>query len=372
MSDHGAQPDSALDDEVETLFVFGAPSWRPWVSQVFEAKGRASDILFPTSVDSGAVDALTRAIIEHPRRDVVFVSHHATLQRDEEIARAVEHSTGKRCFRQASAAAALAYDKRAMMEAAEGSLHCRRIPELDLDAARRHLRRPGAAALVGKHSGRTEGQGFSVLEAPEDLERFVDAHPGDLPDNLFQPFVAGIEFSVNATAIGRHVDVFEPVSKSLNTSEDWAHPCRRRRQCPDPSVSTQVRAKLVAATREYVLATGAQGLVELEFIVDGRADAWFLEINPRLSATTRMSCLVSEYDVFDSLERLIGGRPHPAGVVPFVRFSEELPITADERARAASGPFHFPAYSFSSRSTVCAPTELELRRRVSRLREFLQ
>jgi hypothetical protein len=116
-------------------------------------------------------------------------------------------------------------------------------------------------------------------------------------------------------------------------------------------------------------AIGIEGLVEIELILAGD-EIFFLEVNPRLSATMRMTSLACNRSIFAevALPQLVPGWP---GESPRpVCFTAELPIPpgAEPGALAQIG---FPLW-ISSRITTAAPDPDTLARQLYELASRLQ
>ncbi len=356
---------------VSTLIIFGCPSWREWVEPILAQGSRPADYVFDKDLSDGAVDRLVRLAAHHEAQQVILVSHHDTLHRDFHIGEALLLRTGKTCIFQPKHVCDLATDKRLMSEYTAQIAGLSQIEEFPFQTVADSLE-DGGHPVVAKHVGLTEGLEFRVLSTAKECDQFRDDQAGHLENFLFQPFVQGLEFSVNAVTAGNRISIFQPISKSRNTSSGWDHPCKRRRKCPDPAIGPRLIERLVEMSASYVRALGAQGLVELEFVVADDGTIWFLEINPRLSATTRMVSIVSEIDVFSKLIDLIE-QPESAAteVVRTLRFSEEFPIPRDVDRKQLATQFLFPEFSFSSRATITGQTKADLDQNILMLQDFL-
>lgn len=353
------------------LFIFGCPSWQSWVHPFIEKLNGSVDSIYDNDLSETAVSRLLQTVAVHPAEIVILLSHHDTLMRDADLGEQVSQLPGKKCIFQPREVARLAFDKRKMNRYAAQIVELESIEELALKDVEAQLD-SCHGSYVAKKVDLTEGQAFSLLKSRRDVDDFRQAIDSDRDHYIFQKFVRGVEFSVNAVAVGDKVCVFHPISKSLNSSDAWQHPCRRTRKCPDDEVSQSINDRLVSITRDYVALTGAQALIEIEFILDDQDDIWFLEINPRLSATTRMVSMVSDVDVFEALLHLARGPNDTCvQVVETTAFSEEFPLPVGVDKRALVGAFAYPYFSFSSRATVTAHSREQLCTNVESVRKFI-
>ena len=356
---------------VSTLLIFGCPSWKDWVAPFFIGTSKTVDYFFDKDLSEGAVLRLTNVVKTHTARQIILVSHHDTLLRDSELGAAINNLPEKSCVFQPKHVSLLATDKRQMNEYVERIPSLSQIQEFLPKDVEKQLA-AGKGPFVAKQIGLTEGQAFNILRDCADFKQLHAAQEGNLDHFMFQRFIQGIEFSVNAVAVQDRVVVFQPISKSFNSSSAWDHPCRRFRKCPDMGVDQKLIDRLISVTIAYMKVVGAQGLVELEFIVDQNSEVWFLEINPRLSATTRMVSIVSEADVFTTLIKLAAELSmNIPSTVPTKRFSEEFPIPKTLSKQQLLETFTYPEFSFSSRATVSGASMVELQKNVRRLRNFM-
>jgi hypothetical protein len=154
--------------------------------------------------------------------------------------------------------------------------------------------------------------------------------------------------------------VFEPVYKGATTTVG-IHPSRRPRFCPWPHLDATLRDRLVTVAEAYARAAGVIGLTEIEFIVsDDRIH--LLEINPRLSATMRMTSVACGRSIFAELPRSRLDPDWPGASPRPVFFTAELPIPAGTDPRVLE---RLPEPRWlSSRVTLAAPSWRLLGRRL--------
>jgi biotin carboxylase len=176
---------------------------------------------------------------------------------------------------------------------------------------------------VIKRNDGTEGRDLSVVTHVADFDAALSRF-GQLEGILIQPFVGGLEYSVNVVSGPRGHRVFEPVCKG-SSSLAGTHPCRRLRHCPCSVLTEGMRHRLVQASLDLAAAIGSQGLLEIELIAAGDA-LWFLELNPRLSATMRMASIACDRSIFAELALSRIAASWEGGVASAVRFTAELPI----------------------------------------------
>lgn len=287
------------------------------------------------------------------------------------VARKVRKATDKNVFAHPSMVAELAFDKIAMSKLAAGIAGVRTIPSLTWSGALEVLRAPTEQVIV-KPRSLTEGLECEIFATSLDLESSRFKASIDAGECLAQRFIEGMEFSVNAILSDQFTQVYEPISKSHNSKNDWQHPANRLRKTPDPEIPRDTVGRLIEITQSYLNRIPGRGLVELEFIVDLDGIIWFVELNPRLAATTRMSSLVSRRNLFSDLASASVGCPLTNGLMPTDGFSQEFKLTDRQLELLDISNFSFPEFSFSSRATVWGLTLDRLNQNVARLNHVLQ
>lgn len=334
------------------LVVLGQASWLEWLPEFLDHPTYTTELVtLPPDSDG--------AFVRGARHDgVVFLSHHSTLGRDAQLAESLRREASVPVLCHPLPVAVLAGDKRAMAGFAAAVPGLRAIPELTPRLAVDYLGVRAGNAVVRKQRRGTEGQGLRVLREVGDLERAEE-------DWLLQPFVDGCEFSVNLIRRGERVLAFEPVFKG-STSLDGVHPCRRERLCPWPDLGPAERRRMIALAVRYAAAIGADGLVEVEFVLRGE-DVIFLEVNPRLSATMRLASLACERSIFVELLLSLADPDWAGGEAAAMRFGGERPIPknvpAAELARLRN---RLPLW-VSTRASTVAPDPRTLRSQLDEL-----
>lgn len=354
----------------QLLIVVCCRSWMKWLSPFLSEIDQPNRVVLSDVDDDIDGDALYRDLVEAPEAHILIISHHDTLRRDARVAEAVRLQTKKSVFANSKVVAELAFDKAAMSMLAHDIEGLQIIKTLSWDAALAALERGNGHVIVKPHN-QTEGRDCVIFS---DVLSFSQSGLADAMANgrvLAQSFISGVEYSVNAIAGPAGVQIYEPVSKSANSVRDWQHPANRKRQSPDPNTPRTVVDRLVNVSNAYLQRLNTMGVVELEFIVDENQQVWFVELNPRLAATTRMSSLVSQRNLFVDLAQAAMGEPVCQGLVPTQGFSQEIKLTGSQLDALDVADFQFPEFSFSSRATVWGQTIECLDRNVARLHETL-
>jgi carbamoylphosphate synthase large subunit len=282
---------------------------------------------------------------------IVLLSHHSTLLRDASLAGL------PRIVGQPESVARLAQDKRAMGQLAAEITGCWAIPELTLAEARSLV--GCGQPVVCKRNGDTEGRHLRILGTADDAKRQTR------DDELLQPFLDGVEYSVNLVCLNNTCLSFEPVYKGP-TSRDAIHPSRRLRYCPWPGLAPCWRERMLDVAGRYAQAMGARGLVEIEFILTAK-DLYFLEVNPRLSGTMRMTSIACGESLFAELALRALGRASHSAAIAATRFTAELPLTADVDVAVLESLAQTMPLWLSSRVTTAAADFASLQRQVHQL-----
>jgi hypothetical protein len=322
-------------------FVLAERSWTRWLlpflrHDAYETRTHWMDSDWPAVLDDLGVG--TNLLIPFSLHDTLFPTASVIAELSSTRRGAIIHASKQ--------VALLAHDKRLMAQIAATIPGCRPIPELDVKEAQERLADGEIPAVVVKASDTTEGRGLRVCRTVDHL-RATDVGP---PEYLLQYFVDGLEYSINLVCHGGDCLAFEPVCKGP-TSSEGIHPCRRLRFCPCPRLLPATRQRLVTVATEFARAIGVDGLVEIELILAGN-EIFFLEVNPRLSATMRMTSLACNRSIFTEVA-LPWLAPNWPGESPrAVCFTAELPIP-DGAERSQLAQIGFPLW-ISSRITTMA------------------
>lgn len=310
------------------------------------------------SIESSA--ALGRSVQEISPDATVFLSHHSTLLRDAGLAAYLDWIGIPSIVAQSYQTAFLAHDKRRMMQIIRQVPTIRTIAELGLLEAQERLN--SNQAVVVKQVSLTEGQGLQIFSTRSDVADFL-TFCGSREDVLIQPFICGVELSVNVLRYGTACSVYYPVEKGL-TELNGTHPCRRYRRIPSPAVSASVIEKVQSAALAAAEIMQSAGLCEFEFIVDDEEQVYLLEINPRLAGTMRLASVASARNIFAELGSAALGEPYGELFVPVTGYAAEFPRAklneAAYRRCGFVGDIHL-----SSRVTISARSLEELNQRIS-------
>jgi hypothetical protein len=240
------------------------------------------------------------------------------------------------------------------------------IPEFMIEQAIAHLSVGGD--VIRKLNDGTEGQKFAVFSRPQDL---LEDYGGLFlrREVLLQPFIEGEEYSVVAAVGPWGTQVYEPVFKQ-SSSTSGVHPCKRVRAVPRAPGEEAIATRLVAIVEELCgRFPQANGLLEFEFIRN-REELFFLELNPRLAATTRIVAMASTRNPFCEVAGLRRRLGHEAVRVPTRKYAVEL-VTYQFRPESP-----WPMSLAKERpqglikSTRYLPRHMQQKKRRQRLKQF--
>jgi inosine-uridine nucleoside N-ribohydrolase len=316
------------NNKSEVLFVLGSRSWDCWIPPFLVDDTFSSSHIYFDAEDTSSIEDVARAISGTNADVVVLMSHHRTLKRDAHLGTILEQSVDSRIVFHPLDLAILAHDKRAMSNAVATAGIVSTIPELLFEQAVDHLSAGGD--VVRKLTDGTEGQKFAVFSRLQDL---LEDCGGEFqrPEVLLQPFIEGEEYSVVAVAGPEGIQVYEPVFKQSN-STSGVHPCKRIRSVPRYPAEEEIATRLVTIVEKLCgLFPQANGLLEFEFIRRGD-ELFFLELNPRFAATTRMIAMASARNPFCEVAGLRQRPRHMAERVQTCKYAIEIPcgpISAD-------------------------------------------
>jgi len=326
------------------LVLLGTQSWSDWIGPFLETED------FEVECRS----SLEAADCSGHRDATVFLSSHESLRRDLRLAETLPGPV----FHQPEAVVRLAMDKRAMGRRAERVEGIHAIPDLTPGMARELLGRGLVSAIVAKPPDGTAGEGMRMFYRAADLATTgTRLYEGDF---LLQPYLEGEELSVNSAWHAGACRFYPPVAKG--STRERLHPSLRTRTCPAPLLHEQAWNHLCRACVAYMRPFEPEGFVEFEFLSrEGRF--FLLEINPRLSATLRMTAVAASSSPFlDLLGAAVGVRLL-AGRADARRWSKEWATPAHlspaSRRRLAAQRDAW----VSTRITIAADTKAELERR---------
>ncbi len=294
---------------------------------------------------------------EHPEI-VVILSHHHTLKRDAILAGRLRNDTTMLVVAHPLEIAELAYEKRLMSNKISEMNSKVTIPELSFYEAKKLVSQ--GSLVISKQPNGTEGIGFCVFfNSSKNMQIEKKVKSG----HILQKFIPGIEYSINVHKFGDTVGVMEPVEKGA-TNINGLHPSKRIRTCPPICLSVEAKLRLSATAENIAHHLNLVGVAELEFIVNNDKP-YFLEINPRISATMRMNCLACDISLFKELARVALKRESGKKLIqyPACRFSYERPVESISDA-VRELLLKIDGTSVSSRLTLSADTKSSLEKKI--------
>jgi hypothetical protein len=184
-------------------------------------------------------------------------------------------------------------------------------------------------------------------------------------DFLLQPYLAGEEYSVNTVWRRGRCTVYPPVSKGPTR---WSvHPSSRTRLCPSSLSAEPVWEPLVEACVEYMRPFDPQGFVEFE-LIRHRGRFFLLEVNPRVSATLRMTAVAAARNPFSDLLRAVCGLDRPRGRVEAQRHAMEWATPTDLGPQQRESLARTPDVWVSTRITIAADSREAVAEKAARIR----
>jgi len=350
----------------EVLYVLGQNSWLDWIEPFLTSPSKDVCVVAEEGSLDVAYSSVLRVVNQFTPEGVIFLSHHDTLERDAALSEVLKQEHGIPSVAQPKSVALLAKDKALM------SLHAKAVPGLNtiesisIDRASEYLERNPGHSLALKDPAGTEGLGFQVIRSQAEVDKLLPSLAFS-SHYLLQPFISGSEYSVNLITDGQRSLLFEPVYKSENSIENWVHPCRRPRYCPSLTTDSSIRKRLLSCSRDYSKEIEAFGLLEIEFIVDDSGEIWFLEVNPRLSATMRMVSVASKRSIFTELTSLLSPTLLDDMVLPTHGFSAEVALSASKKKELEASWTRDSNYWVSSRLTVFEECDQQLASTLSKI-----
>ena len=162
-----------------------------------------------------------------------------------------------------------------------------------------HAERIGYPLLVkAAHGG--GGRGMRVIRSGEEFERLVSTAMSESE----AAFGSGDVYLEKLIERPRHIEVQVISDKHGNVIVFGERECslQRRHQkvleeSPSPFVDGELREKLYDASRRLVEAIGYQGAGTVEFLVDGRRNFYFIEMNTRIQVEHPVSEMVTGKDL---------------------------------------------------------------------------
>ncbi|MEL7397949.1 MAG: ATP-grasp domain-containing protein [Pseudomonadota bacterium] len=345
------------------LSILGTRSWQRWLPPFLESNLYELGVIW----DEGEAVDINKILAEKPEV-VVFLSHQETQYRDARATRnLIARGYGGTVICNTQAVVDLAFDKNAMARIGAEVHGLTPIPNLYFETAEDALLNGDGRLFLSKRNDGTEGKGMHYFDAPDQLHSALPYGSND--EILIQEFLEGEELSVNVVCTGSEVALYPIVSKG-NTRFDGVHPSLRMRTCP-AKLPKAIEDKVLRCSAEYMARIEHQGIAELEFILSGDR-LYFLEINPRLAATMRLSTVVTGRSLFADYFAWAGGHPLQAGPVPARAAGAEWVLPGADPAHVQKVVSqHDQVWCSTNRITAAAPNETDLELKIAELSHVL-
>ncbi len=340
------------------LVVLGTRAWRVWILPFLEDPRFLTEVVHrpPHGVRPGQYDA------------VLFLSRHDTLRQDTGLAGALATAHVSAIVCQPKAMVKLGLSKRLMARRAAVIEGMHPIPEMTpADAAKYLGARPGRIVVAKPNDG-TEGVGLKLFREARDLTTTgTRLYEGGY---VLQPFLAGDEFSINMVWHNRRANIYPPVAKG-RVDTRATHPIYRTRTCPAGLRRDPAWPGLAESCLRYLDAFKPSGLVEVEFI-RRRGRFFLLDVNPRLSATLRLTAVASGTNPLTDLIAAACGVGELGYAVRTRRHAIEWPLTHSIEPGVRDRLTERADVWVSTRITLAAPDEATLAARAAEVRATLR
>jgi acetyl/propionyl-CoA carboxylase alpha subunit len=207
-------------------------------------------------------------------------------------------------------------------------------PLTDVAAAKEDAKRIGYPVLL-KPAGGGGGKGMRTVAKEEEFDGAWRAATGEATTAFGQPAL----YIERAIENARHIEMQILADRSGNVVWLGERDCsvQRRHQklieeTPGPSVEGELREKLGAAAVRIAKAAGYENAGTVEFLVDGRGDFFFLEVNTRLQVEHPITEMVTGLDLVALQLRIAGGESLPFAQADVVRSGAaiECRVTAED------------------------------------------
>ncbi len=203
--------------------------------------------------------------------------------------------------------------------------------------ARREAERVGLPVIL-KASGGGGGRGMKIVRSLDELENSFHAARSEAlagfrnPDVYLERYVEQprhVEFQVVADQHGNAVCLGERECTIQRRHQKVLE------EAPSPSLAPALRERLSALVTEAVRETGYTSLGTLEFLLDERGDAYFMEMNTRVQVEHPVTEMVTGLDLVSEQILIAGGarlrvqshRVAPRGHAIECRINAEDPVT---------------------------------------------
>ncbi len=183
------------------------------------------------------------------------------------------------------------------------------------------------------------GQGMQIAYTGQEIEEFMEIINRIAQDHpiLVDKYLQGKEIEVDAVCDGTDIlipGIMEHIERTGVHSGDSIS------VYPAPTISIEVKEKIVEYTRRLAQALHVVGLINIQFIaMDG--DVYVIEVNPRSSRTVPYISKVTGIPIVDLAARvMIGntlkGMGYPTGLAPEAEYvAVKMPVFSFEKLRGA-------------------------------------
>lgn len=207
----------------------------------------------------------------------------------------------------------------------------------DIDHARAEARRIGYPVIL-KASGGGGGRGMKIVRSEADLEGALQTAQAEAlagfknPDVYMERFIEHpqhVEFQVLADAHGNAVCVGERECTLQRRHQKVLE------EAPSPNLRPDLRERLMEVVAHAVRETGYTSLGTLEFLLDERGEAYFMEMNTRVQVEHPVTEMVTGLDLVAEQILIAAGaklrvqshRIAPRGHAIECRINAEDPVT---------------------------------------------
>ena len=183
------------------------------------------------------------------------------------------------------------------------------------------------------------GQGMQIAYTDEEIEEFMEIINRIAQDHpiLVDKYLQGKEIEVDAVCDGTDIlipGIMEHIERTGVHSGDSIS------VYPAPTISQEVKDKIVEYTRRLARALHVVGLINIQFIAMGE-EVYVIEVNPRSSRTVPYISKVTGIPIVDLAARVIMGNTlkdmgYPTGLAPEAEYvAIKMPVFSFEKLRGA-------------------------------------
>ncbi len=183
------------------------------------------------------------------------------------------------------------------------------------------------------------GQGMQIAYTDEEIEEFMEIINRIAQDHpiLVDKYLQGKEIEVDAVCDGTDIlipGIMEHIERTGVHSGDSIS------VYPAPTISQEVKERIVEYTRRLARALHVVGLINIQFIAMDE-DVYVIEVNPRSSRTVPYISKVTGIPIVDLATRVIIGNTlkgmgYPTGLAPEAEYvAIKMPVFSFEKLRGA-------------------------------------